>query len=237
MEALEKELQEIKSLMMLQGDWLIVPKFINMCKNAKTVEDLLALVDMGIKYTGSNGFFKGGLFFKLIYNMCIGWAIPSPQALDIIAGTFKQHLERYPNARLIDVGAGTGLYSALLTHPVEGRFCIPKEKMIALDVDPKTFGTTKEFYHITLVKQGEEFTINPEDAILIAWGSGCGAVVDRYEKDGGTCIIIQGEGDGGCTYSTDTFQNSKDWKYKCDGPLPSFASIYMENISVSTRYP
>jgi len=170
--------------------------------------------------------------YKKYYNKYIGWGIPSPEALKLIYDGFQEHLKHFPDARLIDLGAGTGVYSALLV-----KMGVPPEKMIAIDLVKKTHTEVSTEFHPVLT----EFEIKSSDAILVVWGSGCDKVVETYAEAGGTCVIIQGESSDGCTYPTDVFDNeaSKDngWNVTySEKSLFSLVSYYAENITINTRY-
>lgn len=233
-------------------------KFSIMCQKARTTDDLIELINYLVNTDDDNFYGYKGYSYKGIYNRYIGWGVPSEKALKIIYDKFQDHLIRFPDARLIDVGAGTGLYSALL-H----RMGIPKEKMIALDLEERTHRpkeVTHDFYPIVT-----SVDIKPIDALLIVWGCGCDKIVDKYAKTG-TCVIVQGEGRGGCTYPTDWINprykydsesesesefgsesesesdnagipnDDKHWTVSYSDSLYSLVSVYSEHISCSTSY-
>lgn len=215
-------------------------KFINMCETAKTPDDLTNLVNFMVNLNSDGDLDRNSfllpVYFKSYYNKHIGWGVPSDKALKYIFNAFQKHLETYPEARLIDVGAGTGLYSALLF-----KMGIPASKLVALDLVVRTHrpsDITHDFYPITTHTTEEPFKILPTDALLVVWGAGCWDIVMEYAKTG-TCIIVQGECDGGCTFPTNWVEYIEDienWMIDfIEYGLYSLASSYAENISVTIR--
>jgi hypothetical protein len=128
---------------------------------------------------------------KLLYNRYFGWALPTEKALNIILNAWTNHLQKYPNARFIDYGAGTGIYCLLLEA-----LGIPRDKLIALD----RIDDDRAFYPLTVSKN---FDFQPDDCIFIAWGHG--QDLRSCIQAGCHCFIFQGEKSGGCTFPVDYF--------------------------------
>ena len=59
----------------------------------------------------------------------VSYAVPSPDAINIIYEAFVEHLDKFPNAKFVDLGCGSGVFCWLLN-----RAGIPKEKIIAVDL-------------------------------------------------------------------------------------------------------
>lgn len=80
----------------------IVNTFVEMCQNAETGEDLLKISDYYDEIHNKNFI----LDLKTIYNQYIGWPLSSEKACKLVVNTWKD----FPNSKIIDVGAGTGLF-------------------------------------------------------------------------------------------------------------------------------
>ena len=78
-----------------------------------------------------------------------------------------------------------------------------------------------------------KYQIEPENAILIAWGDNMDKVVDDYVKQGGTCVFIQGETE--MTFPNDYFEDKVDWHCTFT-QVPSSVGSRPEQLSVNTRY-
>lgn len=72
--------------------------------------------------------------------------------------------------------------------------------------------------------------------LFVAWGCGCGDAIDRYVNVGGRCVVILGEGDGGCTLSYDYMKYKEGWEVSGYHAVPSGATGFMhDRITVSKR--
>ena len=140
----------------------------------------------------------------MIYNKYIGWGIPSPKALETICEAYITHCKKYPDAKLIDYGAGSGAYSLLLNDMLlqkgiqsDGKSDVSHNKVVAVDLPVNLYKIQSEFYPIV---KDTNYRVDPNDVMLVVWGSDCPSqclAVARYIEDGGKCLIIQGEGSGG----------------------------------------
>jgi hypothetical protein len=206
--------------------------FLQMCQTWTSPKECRELVNLYIEKASFKMPFSGNYieygFYRIIYNKYIGWGIPSPAALKLIFDAYQKHLVRYPQAKLIDLGAGTGIYSLLLSD-----MGIPRERMIAVDLTKKTHKTCRELYPVVI---DDQYRLDPEDVVLIVWGVDTHHCrLDRYVEEGGTCVILQGEADG-CTLETGWFEDKPEWKIYEKGGLPSAVSSYAETITINTRY-
>ena len=135
-------------------------KFRQLCEIAKTVPDIKALVEECISHYTSPL-----LGYKGTYNKYIGWGIPSPIVLNAIYKAYMDHCKKYPMAKLVDYGAGTGVYSLLLED-----MGIQRDRLIAVDLPIKTHATQREFYSLLI---DDKYCVHPDDVMLVVWGSSC----------------------------------------------------------------
>lgn len=142
----------------------------------------------------------------------IGWAIPSKSTIDIICNTVSEHLKKYPDAKFIDWGCGSGIWSFLFN--ING---ISANNIIA--VDNSSFLYEKHYY--PRIFEISDFSVN--DILFIAWGQDDGPVekfVENFINNGGKYVILLGESNFGCTFNSHYFRNIEGWKiteFKVDG--------------------
>lgn len=240
-------------------------KICSILREKKSLNSLKEMINFleEISKDSVNQFANSLWTYKGIYNSKIGWALPTETAINFIYQSWQRHLAKYPTARLIDRGAGTGIYSLLLAE--RG---ISKDSLIALEVpyppknsefdnfsddcsnddQPEIFPTKVEerfsFYPLTIVEPGT-FEYRKEDFILICWGHPSNDFRDvrKYLNEGGTCLVIQGEMNGGCTIAVDFLYENPDelksyngWELTDKVKVSSLASSYGEWIYYNTRY-
>jgi hypothetical protein len=191
--------------------------FLSMCQNASTGQDLM---DIAATYYDLSQRYVIGV--KEIYNRYIGWALPSKKACQLVVNTWK----RQPSARVIDMGAGTGLFCRVFHH-----LGIPENRLLAVDLpNPShTSVLNKNFWPIHY----GAFEVGEDDILFIAWGVDR-SVIEDYVANGGQWVIILGEIDGGCTVPADFFNDHVDWEvelHTVDGP----ASLWCERLSINRR--
>ena len=154
-----------------------------------------------------------------IYNEYIGFALLEEKLIDGIHQIYKEHLELYPNAKLVDLGTGTGVYPWLLHQ--KG---ISKNRLVAVDVPLSE--AKQQFKHMYWdnILRDKEYTPNCDDMVLISWGFGRYPSFDRYLLSGGKRVAIIGEYDG-CTFPVKFFtinwdsksiENEEDVSYDTD---------------------
>lgn len=177
-----------------------IDKFVELCLNATSVKDLYYLADL---YTEM--FREYVVSIKHVYNSTIGWALVTEKACGLLHSAVLKHFETYPDARFIDVGAGSGVFAHILCE-----LGIPKEKIIAFDLEEPTHKLEgqRTFWNIT-----HTVDIKPTDVIFVAWGSGTTRIVDQYMSNGGKCVIILGELCYGCTFPADYFVENSDCSF------------------------
>lgn len=165
-------------------------RFVTLCFEAVTLEEIFKLVDL------YQHLYRGYVTsVKTVYNSTIGWAMPSQKACSLMYSTWSAHVEKYPGARFIDVGAGTGIFSYVMS--LHG---VPREKIVALDLENPThrmYGQRRFWQCVTAVD------IAPTDMLFVGWGSDTDDIIDDYVNSGGHCIVILGETAGGCTFPSD----------------------------------
>ena len=133
-----------------------------------------------------------------IYNMYISHSIPCPSVISIIYDTYINHLRTYPNAKLVDLGTGNGIYPWLLK-----RKGLSENNIIAVDIKVGR----AEYWDNVITDLS--YTPNIDDIVFISWGYGRYPSLDRYLLAGGKCVIIIGKENGGCTLPSDLFRI--DW--------------------------
>lgn len=142
----------------------------------------------------------------------IGWAIPSENTINIIYNIISEHLKKYPDAKFIDWGCGSGIWSFLLN-----RKGICTNNIIA--VDNSSFSYEKQYFPI--VNEINDFSIN--DMLFIAWGQEEQSIdqfIDKFISNGGKYVILLGEIYGGCTLNSHYFKKIDGWdieEFKVDG--------------------
>lgn len=202
--------------------------FKNLCLNASTKEEIFKLV---ILYTN---IIKTTFMIKSYYNELIGWALPSQEAIEAVVSAFQEHLQAYPEARLVDFGAGSGIFSYMFE-----KLGIPKDKIIAVDLPKPTHSNKKQRNFYPIIRD-DEYEVAITDILFIAWGSGCVRAVDSYVDRGGKCVIILGENDG-CTFSSGYFikydeadTDDQDWIVE-EHYVPAACSYLKELLTVNKR--
>lgn len=200
-------------------------QFVNLCINAETAEDIIKIAEY---YTI---LWNDGHMVKGIYNYYIGWGIPDKHTCELIVNVWK----KYPDKRIVDFGAGTGLFCRVLNY-----LGVPQDKLIAIDKIRPSHDSpnSKKFWPIY---REYNYKIDVNDILFVAWGVyNVGIFIDDYVMRGGFCVIILGEMDGGCTLPSDYFIDEKtnqtraDWDiklYEVSGP----ATFCNERLSINIR--
>jgi hypothetical protein len=231
-EDLETIINKARYRFMHSDEALQAEKFQIMCSSASTLEDLQEIVKEVVSHTGPDKLIFASSVYKTMFNQYIGWAVPSDIVINTIYETFMEHKKQFPNARLVDLGAGTGIYCRLLQ--ARG---IDMKDLVALELVHSThFKNPKYFFPMTLTND-KNYELHTDDVVLIAWGtSSVRDVLQSYVDRGGSCVIIQGECSDGCTFPADEFELNKEWDVRfLPQSLPSLASIYQETLSINKR--
>lgn len=187
-------------------------------ENAKTPADIRAIVPMVA---------RNELFAKQFYNKHMGWALPTSQVCENIVRLWQ----KYPHVRIVDVGAGSGLFCMML-HDAG----IPADKLLAVDKETpiECWKTTNTYWDIY---RNDTFDIPIDDVFFVAWGGSFGGLYERlnhYIDSGGWCVVILGETLDGCTLPSDYLVDDEDWVctlIHVEGP----ASAYAEHLSINVR--
>jgi hypothetical protein len=240
---LESEIEYIKKFISIKDIHTLelARIFIKRCINAKSKEDIFKIVDLydKINYTQkvTNGVISREHKFnscelKIIWNRYMGWALPSREVCKIIFDTFQKLSKINNNIKIIDFGAGSGIFSFIFHN-----MGIPKDRILAVDKVNSDYKTDKQrnFWPIC---RDDNYIVENDDILFIAWGSySMKTIVDSYVMRGGKYVIILGEGSGGCTLEADLFKKSKykeEWDvtiYNVLGP----ATAYFEFISINIK--
>ena len=194
-----------------------------LCKEAVTKEEFFELVDI------YSELFKAYIMsIKTIYNTLIGWALPSKLVCETVYATYLNHIKAYPDAKIIDLGAGSGIFSYMF-HQMG----IPNDRIIAVDLEKPTHSNPEQrkFWNIT---KNSNFEFDPIDILFVAWGSGIYGNVDKYCDNGGTCVIILGETGDGCTFPSDYLSENEQWTVESHH-VPGPASAYSEYLTVNIK--
>ncbi|QKF93514.1 hypothetical protein QKU48_gp0056 [Fadolivirus algeromassiliense] len=136
----------------------------------------------------------------------VGYAIPSEKAIHTITNWFFEQQKINNNIKLVDMGAGSGIWELLL-HDAG----IPKESLIAVDLpkDKKTHKFERLFWPVI---EDMAYKVDPSNIMFIAWGYMTSNIIKEFEDRGGKCVIILGENESGCTYpESDYFKDNLNW--------------------------
>jgi hypothetical protein len=213
--------------------------FKQLCEHAIDGKDLLEIAEM---YHSS---------FKTIYNDYIGWALPTKKCCNYIYNFYKMikqnkdFISGQPTTRkhprIIDIGAGTGLFCSVLHY-----LGVQKECLVAFDEKTPSHRSekSKQFWPIV-----HDFTFDYEnDILLIAWGCPTQEmeyIVDNFVLHGGKHVVLIGEQHPDMTFGWNYFtcdetgirtKNNIDvshWSTQSihiNGP----ASYYSERVSVNS---
>jgi hypothetical protein len=179
--------------------------------------EVYSISDEMLKYTYGNDFTNRSFGYDLrfrFYIQVIGWAIPSRRNIDELYQVFSEHLKVHPQAKLIDWGCGTGIWSFLLR-----KRGIPARNIVAIDnYDTDSYDRT--FYQINATVE----SFSEDDVLFIAWGR-TDEFIQKFIDGEGRCVIIVGETDGGCTLSSQYFEEIDGWvveERKVDGGARKF---------------
>ena len=201
-----------------QNPSIDIEQFVKRCKNAETGEDLLRIAEMYVEIQQQA--VMGPLF---LYQEHIGWALPSQQTCQKVVDIWKQ----FPYSRIVDFGAGTGLFCKVFHH-----LGISQDKLLAVDLHQPTHAKqTKQFWPI---HRDDDYHVDVNDILFVAWGSGITNVIDDYVDSGGFCVMILGEVDYGCTTPANYFENIEGWDMELIH-VPGPASAYTEHLSINIK--
>jgi hypothetical protein len=134
------------------------------------------------------------------FNLYIGFSVPEKRIIDLLYTTFTTHLEKYPGAKLVDLGTGSGIYPWLLS-----RKGIAKEKLLAVDL---VLGELTQKFECSYwdILRHSDYVPHINDMVFISWGYGRYPSLDTYLLNGGKCVVILGEIDG-ITLDVQLFSN------------------------------
>jgi hypothetical protein len=158
-------------------------EFTNECKNIKRdYKKFDTVLDKFIQ----SGYKRVALIET--FNNYIGFSIPSENIISIIYDTYVNHQRLYPNAKLVDLGTGSGIYPWLLN-----RKGINKDNLVAVDLPFEEISQKFDLIYWDNIIRNKSYTPNSDDMVFISWGYGRYDSFDRYLLSGGKCVIIIGE--------------------------------------------
>lgn len=201
-------------------------EFNGMCLSAQRPEDFFHLVEY---YKNKDRLHLLG-FTKTIFNNLIGWALPSREACSLVVSAWRTRSKIHPECRIIDVGAGSGVYCHIF-HELG----VPKDNIVAYDLEKPTHTSPgqRNFFPITTTN----LVVRSTNIIFMAWpcfGENRVPVWSDYIKQGGDCIIIQGEIDGCTSPCADHYQEETSWTTEMY-PVPGAAVYDHEYLSINIR--
>lgn len=188
----------------------------------KEIDEIESVIEY---YISKKGCFMFDSIYRLSFVKFAAYAIPSSKAINQIVTWFHERNKIVPETKLVDFGAGSGLWSLLLNHAG-----IPKESLIAVDLPEENkhiHKFTRKYYDII---ESKNYKVDSNDIFCILWGYIDKNIIDDYIKRGGKCIIILGEESNGCTNPPgDLFIHDNRWDVTSVGVVPG-AYTWIEDI-------
>jgi hypothetical protein len=141
-----------------------------------------------------------------ILTSVVGFALPSFKALHILNKWLNEINAKRPQSKIVNVGAGSCAWEFLLN----------RTDIVSVDRKKATHSFKKQFMPVIR----EEYTVHPDDVLMIMWGYGMSGIVDDYVRRGGWCVILIGESQCGCTdpsgdyFSTDGEFQALNWNIR-----------------------
>lgn len=196
-------------------------RFAELCFGAITREEIFELVDLYEQLCR-----EYIISVKHVYNSTIGWALPSRAACGHLYNAWREHVARYPDARFIDVGAGTGIFSYVMAL-----MGIPASRITALDrAEPTHALHGQRTFWQTVEGSGD---IRSRDMLFVAWGYGTAEIIDDYIWTGGSCVVILGELEYGCTFPADHFY--RIGRCECESCREAWSDDSWEEVKYSHK--
>ncbi|MCJ7637932.1 MAG: hypothetical protein MUO21_10625, partial [Nitrososphaeraceae archaeon] len=131
-----------------------ISKFKTLCQNAITKDEIFELVTLYTKIL------KTTFMIKIYYNKFIGWALPSKESIEVVVEAFHEHIKTYPEAKIIDFGAGSGIFAYLFEQ-----LGIPKEKIVAVDLPNPTHSDKQQRNFYPIIRD-EEYEVEVNDIMF-----------------------------------------------------------------------
>jgi hypothetical protein len=174
--------------------------FKQLCEHASDGKDILKIAE------------NYHISLQMTYNDYIGWALPTKKCCNYIFAFYKMVKQnqdsillksgqpathKYP--RIIDIGAGTGLFCSVLHY-----LGVPKECLVAFDKKMPSHRSekSKQFWPIL---HDVDFDYD-NDILLIAWGCPTQKmenIVDNFVLHGGKHVVLIGEQHPDMTFGWD----------------------------------
>lgn len=162
-----------------------------------------------------------------IFVSLFSYAIPAPATIRLLYLAWQAHVLRYPTAKLVDLGCGTGLFLWLL-H----RAGVAEDRLVGIDLPLDKTPQHERSYWDAIIRDGS-YVIKPEDFLLVTWlDSSLGWLdIKSYLILGGTCLAIIGEATGDATYPWDAFLYDKSIDVEYYEVEPSAYTLSLEGLS------
>jgi len=206
------------------------------CYTAKNKDEIFIVVDEHDKFFTDHNY-----NYVVIWNKLIGWGLPSKIVCQNILDAYKTHLRFFPNSKIIDFGAGTGIFAFMFNQ-----MGISNDKILAIDIVKPTHSDKlqRNFWDIC---SKDNYKVDPHDILFISWGTDVEKAVNSYIARGGKCVIILGEEGYNMSFPSDYFEDEEN-EYTNDDNLnrdewevnlihvPGGLSQYSEYLSINTKY-
>lgn len=160
----------------------------------------------------------------------VAYAIPSKKAIAQVVKWFWDYKKTNENAKLVDFGCGSGIWLLLLNNAG-----IPKDSLIGVDLPDENknlHNFDRKYYDIVY---DNNYQVDKNDIFFIAWGYIDEKIIDDYVDRGGKCVIILGEGNGGCTHPSGDYFSNSTWKVKITKVIAGVSIITPDILSLNLR--
>lgn len=147
------------------------------------------------------------------------WAIPNPASLDFIA-------EHTKDTGIIEIGAGNGYWASLLTQ-------LGVLPYTAFDMAPphrihNDWMMVGQKYYDVRIGGTEEVVNYPERTLMLCWPPhNTDMAYDALTAYKGNRFVYIGEGEGGCTGTTEFFELlGREWNMVAAHPIAQWDAIH-----------
>lgn len=207
-------------------------------QRALQVQSAQQLQDLLKYYRSLTGGLAGPTMSDL-FRWTISYGYPDIKTCQLVVQAFQQHRQVHPDARLIDLGAGNGVFSWMFRQllPTDLHHLVVPVDLMPDERSHNGRNPALKMYCPVLVD--DSIYVKGANVLFISWGWSVVGIVESYTTrfcDPGTCLIILGEPTDGCTYPpTDLLKNNSEWLYE-EHPVPSRMGTHMtEYLSIACR--
>lgn len=174
-----------------------------------------------------------------LFRWTISYGYPDIKTCSLVTQAFQTHLLTHPDARLIDLGAGNGIFSWMFRQllPAELHSLVVPVDLMPDERSHNGRNPALKMYCPVLIE--DCLYVKGANVLFISWGWSVVGIVESYTTrfhDPGTCLIVLGEPKDGCTYpATDLLKNNPEWQYE-EHPVSSRMGTHMtEYLSIACR--